>query len=161
MSRNHLRRRRPFLDSESAVPPSKKNCRPRALTRPVTKGIEMKKTIVTLLVLAVLMLINADCDDRSLAERGNAKAQNNLGLMHYKGDGVLQDYNEAAKWYRLAAEQGNAKAQCVLGVMYYKGDGVPQDYKEAVKWLRLAAEQGNAKAQYNLGRMYYTGEGVP
>jgi uncharacterized protein len=28
--------------------------------------------------------------------------------MYDNGDGVIQDYAEAVKWYRLAAEQGNA-----------------------------------------------------
>ncbi len=32
------------------------------------------------------------------------------------GEGVPQDYAEAAKWYRLAAEQGYATAQTILGV---------------------------------------------
>jgi uncharacterized protein len=35
-------------------------------------------------------------------------AQNNIGLMYKNGNGVVQDYAEALKWYRLAAEQGNA-----------------------------------------------------
>ena len=51
--------------------------------------------------------------------------------MYDNGRGVLQDYKEAVKWYRLAAEQGNANAQYNLGVMYDNGEGVPQDYKEA------------------------------
>ena len=71
--------------------------------------------------------------------------------MYDKGNGVLQDYAEAVKWYRLSAEQGYAGAQYNLGVMYDKGDGVLQDYTEALKWYRLSAEQGYAVAQYNLG----------
>ena len=38
---------------------------------------------------------------RPLAEKGVAWAQNNLGAMYYKGQGVPQDYAEAVKWYRL------------------------------------------------------------
>ena len=64
--------------------------------------------------------------------------------MYKKGWGVLQDYAEAVKWYRLAAEQGYAKAQNNLGVRYENGEGVLQDYAEAMKWYRLAAEQGRA-----------------
>ncbi len=94
-------------------------------------------------------------------EQGDAKAQYNLALMYYKGKGVPQDDQEAAKWYRKAAEQGNAKAQYNLALMYYKGKGVPQDDQEAAKWYRKAAEQGNAKAQNNLGFMYHEGKGVP
>jgi TPR repeat protein len=98
---------------------------------------------------------------RPLAERGNAVAQYNLGIMYENGDGVPQDYAEAMQWYRLAAGQGLAAAQVNLGVMYYEGLGVPQDYVVSARWARLAAEQGYAIAQYNLGNMYVTGRGVP
>ena len=37
-----------------------------------------------------------------LAEAGDAQAQYNLGLMYKRGFGVLQDYAEAVRWYRLA-----------------------------------------------------------
>ena len=96
-----------------------------------------------------------------LAEQGDATAQNNLGVMYDKGEGVPQDDKTAVKWWTLAAEQGYASAQYNLGVMYANGEGVPQDDKTAVKWWTLAAEQGYASAQYNLGVMYANGEGVP
>ena len=92
---------------------------------------------------------------RPLAEQGLADAQYGLGVMYRNGYGVLQDYKEAVKWYRLAAEQGHTEAQVNLGNMYFNGDGVLQDHKETVKWFRLAAEQGNAEAQFNLGVMYH------
>ena len=97
---------------------------------------------------------------KHLAEQGDASAQFNLGLMYYRGKGVIQDYKTALKWFTLAAEQGNADAQGSLGLMYLNGHGVPQDYKTAVKWSTLAAEQGNATAQTNLGVMYVLGLGV-
>ncbi len=97
---------------------------------------------------------------RKAAEQGNASAQNNLGGMYYRGQGVSQNYPEAVKWYRKAAEQGHASSQYNLGLMYDKGQGVSQDYPEAVKWYRKAAEQGNANGQNNLGLMYYHGTGV-
>ena len=78
-----------------------------------------------------------------------------------KGQGVPQDYAEAARWYRIAADQGHADAPYDLGLMYQKGQGVPQDYAAAMKWYRIAAEQGDADAQNNLGVMYDFGQGVP
>ena len=84
----------------------------------------------------------------------------NLGLMYFNGQGVPQDYAQAAKWFRLAADQGNADAQFHLGLMYYFGEGVSQDDVEAAKWYRLAADQGHASAQFNLGVMYANGQGV-
>ena len=97
---------------------------------------------------------------KTWAKKGDANAQNNLGLMYVKGQGVEQDFKEAVKWYQKAADQGNAKAQSNLGVYYYTGQGGEQDFKEALKWCRKAADQGNAAAQANLGRMYANGEGV-
>ncbi|MDP6034817.1 MAG: Gfo/Idh/MocA family oxidoreductase, partial [Verrucomicrobiota bacterium] len=37
---------------------------------------------------------------KALAEKGDAKAQNNLGVMYDFGRGVKQDFKEAVKWYR-------------------------------------------------------------
>ena len=61
---------------------------------------------------------------KPLAEQGYALAQNNLGVMYEKGQGVSQNYKTAVKWYTLAAEQGYAVAQCNLGLIYDKGEGV-------------------------------------
>lgn len=94
---------------------------------------------------------------RRSANRGNAIAQNNLGVAYADGNGVEQDHAEAAKWFRKAAEQGNATAQFHLGISYFLGEGVPQNYSEAVKWYRKAAEQGNANAQYSLGSLHKQG----
>ena len=56
-----------------------------------------------------------------LADQGNAKAQNNLGLMYDEGTGVPQNYAEAVKWYRKAASQGDAVAQSNLASgLWYK-----------------------------------------
>jgi uncharacterized protein len=98
---------------------------------------------------------------RPLAEQGFANAQNNLGVLYAKGEGVPQDYAAAMSWYRKAAEQGSAYAQDSIGLMYTNGEGVPKDYAAAVSWYRKAAEQGFANAQNNLGLMYTKGQGVP
>jgi TPR repeat protein len=46
--------------------------------------------------------------------------------MYYNGNGVSQDYKEAARWCKLAVEQGFAEAQTYLDAMYEKGL-VPKD----------------------------------
>ena len=81
-----------------------------------------------------------------LAEQGYAEAQSMLGYAHYHGEGVPQDYAEAALWYRRAAGQGRAVAQSNLGGMYYRGKGVPQDYVLAYAWLNLAEMSGDEAA---------------
>ena len=101
-----------------------------------------------------------------LANRGMAEAQINLGMMFERGQGVLQNFDEAIKWYQLAASQGLTKAQeklnllvskaaaaqvnFGLGVAFEKGQGVPQDIMEAIRWYQLAADQGLIKAQEKL-----------
>ncbi|MGA9623007.1 MAG: tetratricopeptide repeat protein [Bryobacteraceae bacterium] len=93
---------------------------------------------------------------REQAERGNARAQCNLGAIYDRD----QDYAEAFRWYLKAAEQDYDTAQYLLGGMYEQGKGVAQDYAEAVRWWRKAAEDGNAEAPFSLGVMYATGRGV-
>ena len=44
---------------------------------------------------------------RKSAEQGNAEAQNNLGFMYGKGNGVLQDDVYAHMWFNIAASNGN------------------------------------------------------
>ncbi len=88
------------------------------------------------------------------AEKGNAQAQNLLGVMNMNGLGRPKDDAEAVKWYRLVAEQGGAGAQYKLGVMYANGHGVLQDDKEATAWFQKAAQQGNAGAKAYLRILY-------
>jgi TPR repeat protein len=65
---------------------------------------------------------------RPLAEQGYADAQYYLGIMHQRGQGLQQDYTQAALWYRKAAEQGNTMAQAGLSNLYVTGRGVSQNY---------------------------------
>jgi TPR repeat protein len=81
--------------------------------------------------------------------------------MYEEGQGVPQDYAQAALWYRKAADQGEPRAQFNLGQMYRNGQGVPQDYTQAAEWYRKAAEQGDSVAQLSLGFLYAKGQGVP
>jgi len=54
---------------------------------------------------------------RKAAEQGDAKAQNNLGVMLADGRGVVKDEAQAVVWFRKAAEQGDALAQEKLKAM--------------------------------------------
>ena len=65
---------------------------------------------------------------RASADKGDADAAYKLGGLYYRGEGVKQDYDEAAKWYAKAAAQGLAAAEFTLGTLYEDGSGVPQDY---------------------------------
>ena len=58
---------------------------------------------------------------KPLAIKGDAEAQYWLGGMHENGEGVIQDHQEAVKWYTMSAEQGFAPAQGKLGVFFQTG----------------------------------------
>ena len=113
----------------------------------------MKK--ILLLLLYAFLLVPAVSFARDIeetrrdAEAGDPIAQNNLGGMYDKGEGVPQDYAEAVKWFRKAAAQGYASAQNNLGLMYYKGEGVPQNYSDAYVWFSIAAASGDESRTHN------------
>jgi TPR repeat protein len=96
------------------------------------------------------------------AEKGDAKAQNDLGNWYSWGTywGVQNNYQKSVNWYRKAAEQGLAEAQYNLAGMYLEGQGVLKNNQEAIKWYRKAAEQGFIGAQFAVGAMYEDGQGV-
>ena len=62
-----------------------------------------------------------------LAEKGDANAQNALGVRHYSGQGVMKNFNEALQWFTKAAAQGHVDVPNYLGMMYDAGEGVPED----------------------------------
>ena len=94
------------------------------------------------------------------ADQGLAEAQCFLGIGYANGEGIPQNYGEAAKYFKLAADQGFAEAQHYLGICYVNGEGVPQNYREAAKCIKMAADQGFAEAQLYLGDCYAHGKGV-
>ena len=95
-----------------------------------------------------------------LSDAGVAMAQNIVGRMYLRGQGVPLDYNQALLLFRKAASQGLPNAKNNIGVMYTAGRGVPQDYKEAVAWFLEAANEGFPLAMDNLADMYEKGFGV-
>jgi TPR repeat protein len=87
--------------------------------------------------------------------------------MYDYGQGVIQNYQEAVKWYEKSASQGNNYAKAYLGRMYYHGFGVEKNLLQASKLIeeviihmKSRAEEGCIKAQYIVGWMYQYGQGV-
>jgi uncharacterized protein len=95
-----------------------------------------------------------------LAEKGDARAQFDVGFMHAYGWGFQRNPAEAIAWYRLAADQGLSVAQHFLGLAYVNGEGVRPNDETAARWLGRAAAQGFAQSQYLLGLMLLDGRGV-
>ncbi len=81
------------------------------------------------------------------AEKGDAEAQFNLGLLYDRGREVPKDKSEALRWYRLAADKGFAPAQHSLGkLLAGGGQGVASDKSQGYMWLVLSAGQGDEEA---------------
>jgi TPR repeat protein len=96
-----------------------------------------------------------------LAERGDVRAMNNIGLLWARGIGVpAPDFNEALRWWKDAARRGYVISMNNLGLLYANGQGVGQDYAEALKWWQLSAERGSAWAMNSIGDLYEHGSGV-
>lgn len=91
---------------------------------------------------------------KPLAKAGDIYSQYLLGEMYRLGQGIEQDYEQAAYWYRKAAEHGHALAQCKLSQLIFWGRGVVSDRDEAMSLALKAAQQGAAEAQNNLGYLY-------
>jgi TPR repeat protein len=79
----------------------------------------------------------------NLARSGDSFAQNLVGQMHDNGQGTVQNYREAVRWYRMAAVAGLADAQFNLALMYQHGHGVAKDYVYSHMWLNIAAAGGS------------------
>ncbi|MDB9766792.1 sel1 repeat family protein [Amylibacter sp.] len=97
---------------------------------------------------------------KSLAEKGNEKAEYFLGQMYERGLGTEKNQRKAAKWYKRSADQGLANAQYKVGYLYLDGPAVLKNYSEAAKWFKLSAAQGFVQSQRVLGALYQEGIGV-
>jgi len=53
-----------------------------------------------------------------------------------------QNYQESAKWHRMAANQGHAQAQANLAILEAKGFGVEKDLESAFAWINIAMANG-------------------
>ena len=96
---------------------------------------------------------------RTLAENGDAEANNVLGMMYKQGTGPKQNDEKALYYFQKAVDGGYAKAAYNIALMYKFGHGVEQDYSKYIKWLEKAAQMGYEKTDYLMGYAYYKGFG--
>lgn len=94
------------------------------------------------------------------AQKGHADAQNNLGLLYKKGEGVPRDLKKALEWFYKSAKQGNKYGQYNVGNTLYdylnELGGIDEadielhaaTLNEAAMYLRLAHNNGVKGAQY-------------
>jgi TPR repeat protein len=94
------------------------------------------------------------------ALQGNADAENELGDLYERGEGVPKNLRLANDWWEKAALRGSLRAQCNLGKRLLVDKAAGGDPEKGRYWLERAATEGSAEAQYLLGRMYHEGEWV-
>ena len=80
---------------------------------------------------------------RPLAEAGNPKAQNQIGLMYRKGEGTAQSPARAFMWFSLAAKRGDAKAKA--GLRDVSKSMTPDEISQA-RQMAQACEASNYRA---------------
>lgn len=85
------------------------------------------------------------------------KAQYYLGLCYEHGDGVIEDEEEAAKWFGKAASYGYPNAQYELARIYLSDNVKLYDIDKGIKFLNMSASQGYKDAMSLLGAFYLLG----
>lgn len=94
---------------------------------------------------------------KSLAMKGDVKAQRELGIDYQYGVGIPRDLDEAAKWLKKAAENGDAEAQHELATLYNSVEYDYYDSNKAMEWYQKSASQGYADSQFRLAQDYLMG----
>ena len=95
-----------------------------------------------------------------LAQNGNMRAQNNLGIYYKNGLGVEKNEKKAFEYYKKAADNGNSKAQYNVGICYEGSIGVEKNEKKAFEYYKISADNNDESAQYAFGLCYEEGIGV-
>jgi TPR repeat protein len=90
-----------------------------------------------------------------LANQNDVNAQQYLGDMYYRGDGVEKDYKKAIVWYQKAAVQDDGWSQYHLGEMYYYGRGVKKNTKKGLELIEQAAQDGWERAKIFLDNLLF------
>lgn len=94
------------------------------------------------------------------ADKGDVKAQAELGDAYHFGFSVKIDDKKAVELWKRSAEQNYSHAEFRLGEIYGddgSGDltgGIPPNDTEAMKWLQRSADHGSPLAKCALGQVY-------
>jgi TPR repeat protein len=91
------------------------------------------------------------------AEQGNPMAQVLVGRALQTGLGILENKEEAVKWFQRAADQGNSAGQFNLAHAYNLGLGIPKNTVTAGLFYSAAQKQNHSGAMHALGNFYRGG----
>jgi S1-C subfamily serine protease len=82
------------------------------------------------------------------------KAVLKLGKCYYEGVGVIKNFSDALRCFRLSAEHGNGEARFMLGICFENGFGVEKDLTKAQFWFEESASKGYEPAKCALRERY-------
>ena len=94
------------------------------------------------------------------AEKGDALAMTQAGLMLSSGYGTPADLPKALYYLSTAADKDEPNATAALAECYLFGLGTEKSEKRALALLQKASDQGSARAKNRLGVSYHKGLGV-
>lgn len=96
------------------------------------------------------------------ADAGDLRCLYEYGKALFQGNGIMRNYDEAAKVWELASSQGNIDAQLGIGDCYFFGHGKSEDNAKALEIYRDVYQKDSYKvhALCQIGRMYARGWGV-
>lgn len=94
-------------------------------------------------------------------EKLASKAAGYVGLMFLRGEGVEQNFEKAAAFFKRGIANGDASCQHYMGVMYLHGYGVPQDAMKASSYFKASSEQDFSLAEIRLGALFLDQGDVP
>jgi TPR repeat protein len=96
----------------------------------------------------------------SKANSAASNAMSHLGKLYATGEGVVQNYAEAAMWYQRSIDSGGYSGQRGLAALYERGLGIPQDINRALE-LYYDAAPVDEEARRRLFALYEVGMNVP
>ena len=98
------------------------------------------------------------CLEKGPPPKVACKASHKLATCLWKGLGVQQDVELAARLMKKASDQGCITALPDLSAMYWRGEGVTMDKMKSVTFLKRSAELNDPRGCYDLGMLYLEGQ---
>jgi|GEM_PF-6229437 len=95
-----------------------------------------------------------------IANTGNAKAMNAVGILLQRGWGVEKDEEASVEWFRQSSALGYDPANVNLSHIYAKGLGVEQSFEKAALYAEKLLPVNPQWANFRLGYFHYKGLGV-
>ena len=101
----------------------KEHNNPKTFSSLEIEGVEIEKGRILISPIsektALELLTKASKWVRQAANQGDREAQNTLGLMYSKGEGVKQNLRLAKRWFKKAAVLGHTQAQNNLETLHH------------------------------------------